>query len=243
VRPNHNGDCDYSAADLARQPFPGLGDFLLSYGNYGHSRSNAFQAEFKHRNSHGLLLNLAYTYLRQNSTGIDSGNSSLGGVAYDIFNPEVDYTRSVCTDQPLCRLRRVYDLPVVEVNPMVPRSQGGRCLLGGWHQFQQCLPRPNRIYAVWICDNCDPAVPGKSYVRWMRWEILCRPSFRPIVTGNPNKRSGDQLWDASAFALPAARSDLFSNGQIAKAKYADRSGHLGVIRYPQELCGHGAGQR
>jgi len=83
VRPNQYGDCDYSAADLARQPFPGLGDFLLSYGNYGHSRSMLSRQSSSTAIRMGLLLNLAYTYLRQNSTGIDSGNSSLGGVAYD----------------------------------------------------------------------------------------------------------------------------------------------------------------
>ena len=55
------GDCDYSPADLARQPFPGLGDFLANYGNFGHGRTNAFQTQFEHRYSHGLMLNFAYT--------------------------------------------------------------------------------------------------------------------------------------------------------------------------------------
>ena len=55
--PIHDEDCDYSAADLARQPFPALGDFLASYGNFGHGRSNAFQAQFERRYSHGLMFN------------------------------------------------------------------------------------------------------------------------------------------------------------------------------------------
>ena len=45
-------------ADLARQPLPGLGDFLASYGNFGHGRSNAFQAQFERRYAHGLMFNL-----------------------------------------------------------------------------------------------------------------------------------------------------------------------------------------
>ncbi len=80
-------DCDYSPADLARQPFPGLGDYLASYGNFGHGRSNAFQAQLERRYSHGLLLNLAYTYLDQKSTALDTGNSSLGGLVYNPFLP------------------------------------------------------------------------------------------------------------------------------------------------------------
>src|SRR6266576_1383960 len=40
-------DCDYSPADLARQPFPGLGDFMASYGNFGHGRSNGFQTQLE----------------------------------------------------------------------------------------------------------------------------------------------------------------------------------------------------
>src|SRR5882672_2899852 len=54
--PENNGDCLPSPADIARQPFPGLGDFLFSYGNYGHARSDAFQTQFEHRYSHGLML-------------------------------------------------------------------------------------------------------------------------------------------------------------------------------------------
>ena len=66
--PLNNGDCDYSPADIARQPFPGSGDFLLSYGNFGHGRSNAFQTQLEKRYSHGLMLNISYTYLDQKST-------------------------------------------------------------------------------------------------------------------------------------------------------------------------------
>jgi hypothetical protein len=89
--PINNGDCNFSDADLAREPFPGLGDFLLSYGNFGHGRTNAFQTQFEHRYSHGLLLNLSYTLLDQKSTGLDTGNSSLGGIVYNEFQPNHDY--------------------------------------------------------------------------------------------------------------------------------------------------------
>ena len=92
--PLNNGDCDYSPADIARQPFPGYGDFMLSYGNFGHGRSNAFQTQLEKRYSHGLMLNISYTYLDQKSTGLDTGNSSLGGIAYNAFDPNHDTGRN-----------------------------------------------------------------------------------------------------------------------------------------------------
>ena len=35
--PINNGDCAYSPADMARLKFPALGDYVLGYGNVGHS--------------------------------------------------------------------------------------------------------------------------------------------------------------------------------------------------------------
>ena len=37
------------------------------------------------------MLNLSYTYFDQKSTGLDTGNSSLGGIAYNGFEPNHDY--------------------------------------------------------------------------------------------------------------------------------------------------------
>ena len=71
-----------------RQPLPGLGDFLASYGNFGHGRSNAFQAQFEKRYSHGLMFSMSYTYLDQKTTSLDLGNSSLGGLAWNPFYSE-----------------------------------------------------------------------------------------------------------------------------------------------------------
>ena len=40
-----DGDCGLSPADLARQPYAGLGGNLLAYKNFGHGRTHAFQTE------------------------------------------------------------------------------------------------------------------------------------------------------------------------------------------------------
>jgi hypothetical protein len=73
-------DCVESPADEARRPFPnGLGDFLATYGNRGKGRSHALQIEVNRRFARGLMFNFSYTLLDQKSSGLDVGDSSLGG--------------------------------------------------------------------------------------------------------------------------------------------------------------------
>jgi len=52
--------------------FPALGDFVLSTA-LRHAQSNAFQTQFEHHYAHGLSVNIAYTYLDQKSTALDTG--------------------------------------------------------------------------------------------------------------------------------------------------------------------------
>ena len=161
--PVNNGDCTYSAADLARQPFPGLGDFLLSYGNFGHGRSNAFQTQFEHRYSHGLMLNISYTYLDQKSTGLDTGNSSLGGIAYNPFDPNHDYGQEAFVPKNRFVAYGVYDLPVGRgKNFGSSFSRWTDTLLGGWQTtFNMFAKSGTGFTPFWLCDNCVPAYPGE----------------------------------------------------------------------------------
>src|SRR4030095_6099605 len=107
------GDCEESPADEARRPFPdGLGDFLASYGNRGKGRSHALQIEVNRRFARGLMFNFSYTLLDQKSSGLDVGDSSLGGALYNQFNPTQDLSR----DSFISRHRFIsfaqYELPI-----------------------------------------------------------------------------------------------------------------------------------
>src|SRR5206468_4676115 len=44
-----DGDCAPTLADFARLPYPTLGDYLISFGNYGHSQSNSYQVQVERR--------------------------------------------------------------------------------------------------------------------------------------------------------------------------------------------------
>jgi len=110
--PVNNGDCGLSNEDAARYRFPALGDFLLSYGNYGHAQSNAFQANLEHKYAHGFLFSFSYTYLDQKSTALDTGNSSLGGIAYNPLTPDSDYGIDGYVSKHRAVAYGVVDLPV-----------------------------------------------------------------------------------------------------------------------------------
>jgi hypothetical protein len=217
--PVNNGDCDYSPSDLARQPLPGLGSYDESYGNFGHGRSNAFQAQFEHKYSHGLLLNMSYTYLDQKSTGLDTGNSSLGGIAYNAFKPNNDYGQEAFVPHNRFVAYAVYDLPFGRGKKFgSSMSRWVDAFIGGWQTSTNMFVKSGTGFTpFWLCDNCDPIAPGNIGIGSVdAVGDFNGPSFRPLVTGNPNVRHGDQIWDPNAFALMPFSGDVFDNPKIAK---------------------------
>jgi hypothetical protein len=53
-------------------------------------------------------------------------------------------------------------------------------------------------------------------------------SFRPTITGNYNRRTGDQIWDPAAFGLPLLGSDMFTNPAVARRNQLTGPGAWGV---------------
>lgn len=227
-----NFPCDFSTADLARLPFPNLSDFLLSYGNFGHGRSNAFQTQLEHRFSHGLMLNLSYTYLDQKSTGLDTGNSSLGGIAYNAFDPNHDYGQEAFVPKNRFVAYGVYDLPFGRGRKFGSSfSRWTDAFLGGWQtSFNMFAKTGTGFTPFWLCDNCGPALPGNIAVTSLdaTGDFNSEPSYRPVVTGNFNKRNGNQIWDPNAFGLPPMGADVFDSPQIAKRNLLYGPGTWGV---------------
>jgi len=229
--PENNGDCQPSAADIARQPFPGLGDFLLTYGNFGHGRSNAFQTQLEHRSSHGLMLNVSYTYLSQKSTALDTGNSSLGGVAYNPFQPEQDYGQESFVPHSRFVAYGIYDLPVGQGKRFASSLPGwANAIVGGWQTTFNMFAKSGAGYTpFWACDDCGPISLGNIGVGSEdAVGDFNNISYRPLVTGNYKRRSGNQIWDPNAFALPPVGADLFNNPQVAKRNLLMGPGAWGV---------------
>jgi Carboxypeptidase regulatory-like domain len=218
-----DGNCALSPADNARYPFPIIGENLLTYGNFAHGNSNAFQTQFERRYKKGLLLNLSYTYLDQKSTIGDTANSSLGSVPYDVFSANTDYANDGFISRHRFVAYGVYDLPVGR-----GRSFGGGMsrwldeVIGGWQTTFNMFAKSGTPYTpYWICDNCDPAFPGNigsSSVDAVG--DFNFPDFRPTVlnghfyTGQSG--SSATIWNASAFGVPPTGADFFSNPAVAR---------------------------
>lgn len=212
--PVTNGDCQESAADQARRPFPGLGDFMLSYGNSATGHSNAFQTEVTHRFSKGLMFNAHYTLLDQVNSGVDA-NSSLGGTVYNQFKPDAD----TGTDQWVSRHRFVaygtYELPFGRGRQYLANmNKAAEAVFGGWQtSFQMFVKSGTGFTPWWSCSACGPPYLGNiaSNAADGIGQGDFGGSFRAIVTGDPNKKQGDRIWDPSAFGLPSVGADLFDN--------------------------------
>ncbi len=225
--PVNNGDCVESAADQARRPFPGLGDFMLSYGNSATGHSNAFQLEVTRRFSKGLMFNAHYTLLDQVNSGVDS-NSSLGGTVYNQFKPDAD----TGTDPWVSRHRFVaygtYELPFGRGRQhFANMPQAAEFVLGGWQTSFQMFVKSGTGFTPWFdCSACGPPYLGNiaSNAADGLGQGGFGGAFRATVVGDFNKKQGDKIWDVAAFGLPSVGSDLFDN-----PKNAER----GVLRGPR----------
>ena len=218
-----DGDCAPSLADLARLRYPALGDFALAYGNYGHSQSNSYQIQFQRRYAHGLMFNATYTYAYQKSTGIDQGNSSLGGVPYDPFNPALDYTQDAWVSRHRFVLYGIYDLPIGRGKAFGSGLSGwADAIVGGWQTTFQMFAKSGTAFTpYWTCDNCGNGnrMVGPGNIASESIDALGDFNdfigYRPLVVGNYKQHVADQLFNPNAFAPPPMGADVFTSPAVA----------------------------
>jgi len=230
-------DCEFSDADLARYRFPGLGDFILSYGNYGHAQSNAFQTQVERRYKNGFMFMATYTYLDQKSTALDTGNSSLGGITYNPFQPDSDYGIDGYISHHRFVAYGIYDLPVGKGRRFgANMSRAADLIVGGWQtSFNMFAKSGTGFTPFWTCDDCTnsdaPVLPGNIGVTSLDavGDFNAEPSYRPLVLDNNfNHKNGDQIWNPDSFAPPTVGADVFSNPQVAKRNLLWGPGTWGV---------------
>jgi hypothetical protein len=229
--PVNNGDCNYSAADNARITFPLLGDFVTGFKNFGHSFTSAFQAQMEHRASH-FTFSLAYTFLNQNSSGLDNGSDSLGGGAYNPFDPNSDYGMDSFVSRHRFVAYGIYDLPFGQGQRFASSSSGFmNALVGGWQaSFNMFAKSGIGITPYWQCDDCDPVEPGNvASGAIAAVGDFDGNTFRPLKGGSfrNNVPKGYQ-WNANVFSLPGVGADLFSNPAAVKRNALIGPGVTGV---------------
>jgi len=227
-----DANCQLSPADLARLPFPQLGGFLVTYGNLGRGQSHALQIEVNRRFANGFTFNTSYTLLDQKSSALDTGNSSLAGTAYNQFKPDNDYG----TDGFVSR-HRFIAYGVIEVPFGRGRKFGSstplpaELLAGGWQISWNMFAKSGYGFTpFWQCNNCGPATLGNIFSTSIdaQGSFATSNTFRPIVTGDPQQRSGDRFFNPDAFALPPLGADLLDNPNVAKRNLLKGPGAWGA---------------
>jgi hypothetical protein len=216
--PINNGDCAYSDADMARLKFPALGDYVLGYGNLGHSLTKSFQTQLQ-RQAKSIFFSVAYTYLDQNSSGLDLGNSSLGGAAYNPFQPDSDYGPESFTSRHRIVGNGVFDMPVGHGHRYLNNSSKfADAIVGGWQATTNFFVKSGTPYTpFWFCDDCDPVMPGNIASGAIdAVGDFNGPSFRPVVTGDYKKAPSGYQWNAAGFGLPSIGSDLYTQSGVVK---------------------------
>jgi hypothetical protein len=228
-----DGTCVISDADRARLPFPELGTFLLSYGNFGSGRTHALQIEANRRFSSGFTFNASYTLLSQKGSGFDTGNSSLGGTSYNQFNPNNDFARDAFVSGQRFVSYGIYELPFgkgrkygSDISKWADLAFGGFQL--SWNMFAKT---GTYFTPYWTCDNCDPVFPGNIGSEFLdAVGGFNGTSFRPLVVSgqSPYVKQGDQFFNAAAFAPPPVGADALDNGALAKRNILTGPGSWGV---------------
>ena len=223
-------NCAYSPADKARLRFPELGDFVTAFGSVGHGLTTSFQGQVQRQVSH-FTLSLAYTYLDQKSTGIDTDNDSLGGDAYNQLEPNSDYGTDSFVSHHRVVGYGVFDLPVGRGQ----RFGGGMsrwldAAIGGWQtSFNMFAKTGTGFTPFYYCNDCDPVFPGNIASGAIDAVGDFSGGFRAKVIGNVKSgASKTQQWNSAAFTLPDTGATFFSNPQNAKRNSLIGPGTYGV---------------
>ena len=213
-----DGDCAYSPEDSARLKIPALGDYVTGFGNVGHSMTTSFQGQFQ-RQARGATFSLAYTFLDQKSSGLDVGNSSLGGDAYNPFSPDSDYGPDSFVSRHRIVAYGIFDLPFGRGKHFASSaSRWADAVIGGWQASTNLFYKTGVGFTpFYVCDDCDPVIPGNVASGTLdAVGDFNATSVRAVITGNPNSGapSGFQ-WNPGAFSLPSMGASLYTQPGVA----------------------------
>ncbi len=223
------GDCAYSAADKARLAFPALGDYVTQFGNNGHGLTTSFQGQIQ-RQTRGFTLSIAYTYLQQKSTGVDTDNDSLGGDAYNPFQPDSDYGQDSFVSRHRVVAYGVIDLPVGRGKQFGGGMSGlADAVVGGWQtSFNMFAKTGTGFTPFYYCNGCDPVFPGNIASGAIDAVGDFGGGIRPTIISNPKSGAGSLQWNPAAFGFPDTGSTFFSNPLNARRNSLLGPGTYGV---------------
>jgi hypothetical protein len=216
--PINTGNCAYSTDDQARLKIPALGDYVTDFGNVGHSLTTAFQAQVQ-RQARNFTFSLAYTFLDQKSSGLDVGNSSLGGDAYNPFQPDSDYGPDSFTSRNRIVAYGIFDLPFGRGQHYLSSSpRWANVVIGGWQATTNMFFKTGTGFTpFYVCDDCDPVLPGNVASGTLdAVGDFNATSVRAVINGDTrSKAPAGFFWNPNAFSLPSMGANLYTQSGIA----------------------------
>jgi hypothetical protein len=123
----------YNDEDFLKFPYYPYGTWANITENRGQGQLHAFQLELKRRWKRGLAIDVAYTYAHSSANAPDSGDSTIGVYAYNIFDLEMDRGPDPNVVKHRLVANATWDIPVGH-----NRSHGASmpgwadALFGGW---------------------------------------------------------------------------------------------------------------
>jgi Carboxypeptidase regulatory-like domain len=225
-------NCQDSLADNARITFPAIGDYVVGFGNHGHSFTSSFQVQAE-RQARQLFFSFAYTYLDQKSSAVDAGYSSLGGGNYNPFAPNADYVQDSYVSRNRVVAYALYDLPFGRGKHFASSSSKlVDSIIGGWQASTNMFAKSGTGFTpFWTCSDCDPIMPGNVASGSVDavGDFNATPSLRPLLLASPTKgRAAGYQFNPAAFGLPDIGSTMFSNPLVAKRNALMGPGTYGV---------------
>jgi len=178
------------------------------------------------------MFKVSYTLLDQKSSGLDVGDSSLGGAIYNQFHPQQDLSRDSFVSRHRLVSYGAFDLPFGRDRKFGSSiSKWADAVAGGYQLTWNMFAKSGTGFTpFWFCNNCGPVFPGNIASGFVdAVGDFSGPSFRPLVTGNPYQGvSGDHFFNPDAFGLPPTGADVFDNPNIAKRNSLVGPGTWGV---------------
>jgi hypothetical protein len=200
------------AASYERLPYYPYGTYMDIVENKGEGQLHALQAGLTRRWRNGLAFDAVYTYADSDTTVPDSGNSTIGVVLYNPWDPDGDRGPDPNVVKHRFLANATWDVPVGKGRKYGSDMPGwANALFGGW--------TVSTIFQARSGLNLTPYFYGfTSTSPWNTAKGLdglgnCFGNcWRPDVTGDPNTpQTREQWFNQQAYSLPG-------EGQFGNAK-------------------------
>jgi hypothetical protein len=190
--------------DITKLPYYPYGTWANVTENRGEGQLHAFQVELKRRWKRGLAVDVAYTYAHSSANAPDTGDSTIGVYAYNIFDLEMDRGPDPNVVKHRLVANATWDIPVGK-----NRSHGANmpgwadALFGGWTVSTIVQARSGINLTPFFSGfyttspwNTGQSLDGVGNIGCCAW--------KPDQTGNLDiGASRDQWFNQAAYAMPA----------------------------------------